>query len=114
MKSVQSELEQMLKVDSPAPKAEKMPNWPTRKENARARSSSRKRDAHRLHVGRLLPHLEHFHQVGLVDVGSCLAWFRLGYLVDRLCSTGSTPRPTGQLRVQLPQPVQRSSPNFSG
>ena len=37
MKSCQFELEQRLNGDSPAPKAEKMPNWPTRKLKSRAR-----------------------------------------------------------------------------
>ena len=69
MKSFQFELEQMLKVDSPAPKAEKMPNWPTRKENCSRPRLVAEADAHRLHVGRLLADLDDFHQVGLVDVG---------------------------------------------
>jgi hypothetical protein len=43
MKSFQVELEQMLKVDSPAPNAENMPNCPTWNENFSAAAGSRNR-----------------------------------------------------------------------
>ena len=104
-------------------------------------------NAHRFYVGRLLPHLDDFHQVGLIDVGThgrtsarlvgpasggtapCLSHPTVlvspyGPSVQVLLGEGvsaamafktvSTPRLTGQLRVQLPQPVQSTSPNFSG
>jgi len=48
---------------------------------------------------------------------SCFSrdYFTLSGVLDpKAATTPSTPIPTGQLRVQFPQPVQRISPNFSG